>query len=121
LVWGNSGADEAFKNFTRSSQRAAFGGQLASPAGWENLCSYSVMSQFITGAPVDEDHCAITNRNGYLQGCAAGFYQPLYDATTTPRPCPDGFFCPQNYGERHHIISLFISQSHILSFPLPSL
>lgn len=78
-----------------SAQQNAYGVAL-SVDGWANLCRFPEMALFVAGSK-DSARCSYSNPAGYLQGCAAGFYQPGMDAQHTARPCPDGFFCPANF------------------------
>lgn len=64
--------------------------------GWDNLCTYADTMSFISGK-IDGVHCSVNDRDSYLQGCTTGFYQPMLDITQSPKACPDGFFCPENY------------------------
>jgi hypothetical protein len=96
LNWGDSGTDDIFTNFTESAMKLAYGNDIKSEAGWDNLCPYSLTMQFI-GGKYDEEHCSVNDRDSYLQGCAPGFYQPMLDIAKSPKACPDGFFCPENF------------------------
>uniref|UniRef100_A0A7S2W930 ABC transporter domain-containing protein n=1 Tax=Rhizochromulina marina TaxID=1034831 RepID=A0A7S2W930_9STRA len=96
LQWGDPQTDQIPMNFTRAAQEAAFSGDLPDSEGWENLCSYDTMEKFIKGHS-DSEHCAYTADAQSLGGCPGGFYQPNLNPLRTARPCPNGFFCPENF------------------------
>jgi len=95
LFWGDAGTEDLLLNFSSTGQRSAYGSQLTSADGWENICSYASMKLFVSGET--DERCSYLNPDGYIQGCTAGFYQPDGDTKRTPMPCPDGFMCPQNF------------------------
>jgi len=96
LNWGDSGTTHVFTNFTASAMKLAYGDEITSEEGWDNLCSYTSTLEFING-DYDIDHCSITDRDNYLQGCNPGFYQPFLSKANIPQVCPDGFFCPEDF------------------------
>lgn len=95
LFWGDAGTEDLLLNFSSTGQRSAYGSQLTSTDGWENICPYSSMKLFVSGET--DERCSYLNPDGYIQGCTAGFYQPDGDTKRTPMSCPDGFMCPQNF------------------------
>ena len=102
MLWGESGKDQLLANFSSAAQRAAYGVDVGSAEGWENLCSTREMDLFITSSGGDVDHCSYSKPGAFLSGCAAGFFQPrdddgFYDSRILPRACPEGFFCPLDF------------------------
>lgn len=95
LLWGDAGTGDLLLNFSSTGQRSAYGTQLSSTEGWENICPLDQMELFVSGEA--DERCSYLNPGGYVQGCTAGFYQPNADVERAPLPCPDGFMCPGNF------------------------
>mmetsp|Transcript_106188 Transcript_106188/g.307302 ORF Transcript_106188/g.307302 Transcript_106188/m.307302 type:complete len:1356 (-) Transcript_106188:519-4586(-) len=60
-------------------------------------CAYTGEYANVVAGRTDAENCDELTRD---QGCLAGFYQP-YDPTYgndgVPKPCPKGYFCPQDH------------------------